>query len=650
MGSAFGTRTAPIRQPARPSPLAPAHWPLPSTRQPAHEPAWNGRYLAPSRFWVHQLPVPVPAETPLEHPPEAAPEPLRVAERPVAWRPADEPTLGSSFGARWGAQPRWRKVALGALLLTGLAVLSAGLLQDTEPPLTDDAIRADASAARTAWAAARRQAPTPLDRQPDGSFFATGQLEPGDAETAAGYYVDFLVLTLEDTTDVSVIASSADFTPEVSVRTPEGARRGASILLGTDERAEVVGLAGPGRFEITLTSAAPGKTGVYEIATSARAVRDTLGTGDELRADTLGTGRPRAGRFEAAYALLAEPDQPVTLEVVSPDFAPRLTLLGPAGEIRQQRTLERGVAGDSLFGTVLRFRPGWDLPYTLLVSTERPGETGAFAMEMKTVDTKPIRTDGRAENGTLGLESWLLNGRYVDAYHFRIRPGDETEIKLQSPNFAPAFRLWREETRGAKEILAELNRAERAEIAVKRTDLKPGEYVLEVTSAEGAEDGDYKHGRYALSVTSEDPVRTFAPDDPDAPSGWAISLRASESGTSADGETFVVSVSGVSVSYPGGDRTVIQLGVTVRSVDYTGPWAPWRRFVSQSSLMDTQGRQYRPVPEQSAGTGVLAEPGSERRGRIVFTLPGVRTGLNRLVFSAPLGGGQSIPIRLDLPR
>ncbi|MEM1057006.1 MAG: hypothetical protein AAGI52_15895 [Bacteroidota bacterium] len=546
----------------------------------------------------------------------------------------------------------WARSGLVVLVLGALTLVVAAFFHETSEPPSESDIRAEAAAARTAWAAARRQAPVPLLPQPDGSFFAEGGLEPGDAETTAGRYVDFLTITTEDSAAFSVVASSAAFRPDVAVRTPEGRRVGASVLLGTSERAEVVGLQGPGRFEITVTTTEPGQTGAYEVATSVRSVRDTLAVTDPLRADTLGTGRLRAGRFEAAYALLAEPDRPVILEVVSPAFTPRLTLLGPAGEIRQQRTLERGVAGDSLFGVVLRFHPGWDLPYTLLVSSERPSQQGPFAMEMRTVDARDITANGRALSGTLGQESWLRNGRYVDAYRFRVRENEETEIQVQSRDFAPAFQLWKEETRGAKEILSEQNRAERSEASVTRDDLEPGLYTLEVTSAEGAEDGVYASGRYTLRVDSRVPVDIFDadPSDPDAPRGWSASVSASARGTTSDGETFVVGVNGVRVSYPGGARTVIQLGVTVRSVDYSGPWAPWRRFAAQSTLMDVAGRQYRPVPAQSAGSGVLAEPGSTRQGRLVFVADGVRTDLRRLVFSAPLGGGQTIPLRLDLPR
>ncbi|MEM6325803.1 MAG: hypothetical protein AAF791_01660 [Bacteroidota bacterium] len=603
--------------------------------------------------------MPVQTETPLEPPAEAAAETARAApppatRPPVAWRPTDEPRLGTWLRGRWRWLPGWVRatVAMGLLaIIAGVAVVF--WYESTEPP-SEESIQTEAAVARTAWAAARRQAPAPLELQPDGSFFAEGTLEPGDAETTVGRYVDFLTVTLTDSVEASVIATSAAFRPDVGVQTPDGARLGASVLLGTEERAEVVGLRGPGRFDITITSTEPGQTGAYEITTARRLIADTLAIGDPLRADTLGTGRPRAGRYVRAYSLLAEPDRPVILEVVSPAFRPRLTLLGPAGEIRQQRTLERGVAGDSLFGTLLRFHPGWDLPYTLLVSSDAPDRTGPFAMEMRTVDAESIVPNGRAISGTLGPDSWLRDGRYLDAYRFRVREDDETEISVESREFAPALQLWREERHITKEVLTESNRAERSQISVIRDDLEPGTYVLEISTAEGAEAGIYPGGPYTLRVRSGRPEPpapiTFDPDDPDAPRGWFSGASAQGQGTTPDGETFVVSAAGISVSYPGGDQTLVQIGVSVRSVDYEGPWAPWRRFAAQSTLVDAAGRRYRPLPAQSAGTGVLAEPGSTRRGRLVFVTEGAVLDPERLILTAPLGGDATVPLRLRIER
>ncbi|MEL6616229.1 MAG: hypothetical protein AAFQ43_10850, partial [Bacteroidota bacterium] len=393
----------------------------------------------------------VPAESPPESLPRpVAPDSTRAAapSRAVAWRQDEEPDLTDGLRARWMALPVWGKGLLAAALVVVAAVVAWGVWAGGEPPPSDDQIAQQAAAARTAWAAARRQAPLPLAPLPNGTAFATGTLEPGDAETAAGRYVDFLTYTLEDSVDFAVVATSADFRPDLSVRTQEGRRLAASSLLGTDTRAEVVGLQGPGVFEIAVTSASPEALGAYEVSASPRADADTLRAEDALRADSLGGGQLRAGRYEQAYALLVDPDEPVVLDVVSPAFEPRITLLGPAGEIRQQRTLERGAAGDSLFGAVLRFRPGWDLPYTILVSSEDPGDTGPFALELRTVKLQSLSPTGRAVAGELGEESWLRDGRYVDAYRFRVRSGDEVEIALQSSVFAPALQLWREETRG----------------------------------------------------------------------------------------------------------------------------------------------------------------------------------------------------------
>ena len=605
---------------------------------------------------------PVAEDVPQSPPPEAIPTPARAqpaggvpARRGVAWRQADEPGLGAWLRARWLAAPLWARWATGLLVLGVMALVGWRSLRPVEAVPEEDAAERAAAVARTAWAAARRQAPLPLAPGPDGSAFATGALEPGDAETASGLYVDFLSYATEDSTEFSVVATSAAFTPDVSVRTPDGRRLAASVLLGTGSRAEVVGLRGPGRFEIALTSAQPNASGAYEVSAGPVSALDTLraerGTPNALRADTLGGARPRAGRFERAYALLAEPDRPVLVDVVSPAFAPQITLLGPAGEIRQQRTLERGAAGDSLYGVVLRFRPGWDLPYTLLVSSEEPEATGPFALEVRTVDVTPLAPNGRAIAGELGEESWLRDGRYVDAYRFRMGEGQELKVQLQSGDFAPAFQLWREETRGIKEAAAELNRAERDAIAFEKGDLQPGSYVLEVTSAEAGEAGVYPAGRYSLRVEASRPTPvTYDGDGGDGPRGWSAAVSGSARGRSPDGNAFTVSVSGISVSYPGGDRTRVELRVAVRSEDYAGPWAPWRSFAAKSALTDLAGQQYRPAASESAGTGVIAEPGAVRRGRLVFYADGARTSLRRVVFSAPLGGGSSVPIRLDLPR
>ena len=190
-----------------------------------------------------------------------------------------------------------------------------------------------------------------------------------------------------------------------------------------------------------MTSRDPGATGVYDLTAGATLAADTLYVDDAPRGDTLGlgAGELRAGRFERVYGVVTASDAPVVISVVSRDFAPRVALIGPTGEVEGNwRTIER-VEGDSLAGVVLRYLPGWDTPYRLVVSSERVGARGAYAVEARALPPHVIPADGRPVQGRLGDDSWLEGYRYVDTYRFRIRDGVRTSVRLASPDVPPAF-------------------------------------------------------------------------------------------------------------------------------------------------------------------------------------------------------------------
>ena len=590
---------------------------------------------------------------------ELPPERIDAAEAapvgPRAWRADAEPELTPTLRAQWAALPRFWQRALPVLaVLAGAALAVVAFVEVRDDTADEDALRREAAIARTAWAASLRQSAVPLGAGSGGGGFAEAALEPGDAEDGERY-VDFFSYTLEDSSAFTVSVTSEAFRPDLAVRTPDGRRIAASTLLGTRERAEVIGLSGPGRFEIAVTSAERAATGPYEVTAGPSSFADTLLAADPVRADTLGGGVLRAGRYEAAYAVLAEPDQPVVLHIVSPAFRPRVTLLGPGGEIRQQRTLERGAAGDSLFGVVLRYRPGWDLPYTLLVSTQKRGQRGPFAISMDAVDIRAVTPNGRTLGADLGDQSWLREGRYVDAYRFRVGAGEKLKIGLRSDAFAPALSLWREERRSDKEIVTSENLKEEPALAYEAASPEPGTYVLEVSSARAGEEGVYPLGRYALTIESARPA-----PPPRAPSsggssgggaalaGRTVNVGVARTGRSPDGQQFRVSASGVNISYPGGSRTRVQVAVSVMSIDYSGPWAPWRSFASKARLRDGAGNTYSAAAGESAGSGVVAEPGASRRGRLVFYTDGVVRNIQSLTLVAPLGGGASVSLPISL--
>ena len=104
------------------------------------------------------------------------------------------------------------------------------------------------------------------------------------------------------------------------------------------------------------------------------------------------------------------------------------------------------------------------------------------------------------------------------------------------------------------------------------------------------------------------------------------------------GNSFEVGVTYVAVSTPNDERTRVQLSVTVRSLDYTGAWAPWDRFARQAYVVDDRGRRYTvSVEESTSPSGPRAEPGTARRGTVVFYHPELATGQRRFVLVASVG-------------
>ena len=611
---------------------------------------------------------PSPAETP-ETPAAdaAAPAPGRApdagaaptgapgaAERPLLVAPEDEPELGEYLRDRWEAVPKAARLAVGVLLVALVALWAVGLILDSRETLTDEEIERRAEVERAEWSASLRQAPTALT-----DSLVSGELMPGDAETSDGSYADYYAFEAPDSVAYAVVVTSADFAPDLAVRLPGGRTIAASDLLRTGTRAEITGLQGPGRFDIAVRSVAPDATGGYDLSVQRVTAIDTVYVDDEPFADSLGTGLLRMERYERPFGIVADSENPVVIRVVSEDFVPRLTLLGPNGEVTGAwRTAQTISSGDSLHASLIRFLPGWELaPYRLFVSSAEPGATGTFALEATSLPPRTVPTNGRAAGFELGENSWVEDGRYVDHFKFRATDGAKTVISVESQTFPPALRVWRDVRRDQKEIVAALNEGGAPSARVEQ-ELDGGEYVLEVTSG-GSEDDSLRvyGGPYVLRLQTIRPEPTpAAPSRPSAsrpsrpapssaPESKVFSPGVSARGASG-GSTFEVRVTHATLSYPG-SRTRVQLSVSVESIDYTGAWAPWSSFVSKGYVLDDKGRRYT-AAGGSSPSGDQAEPGTVRRGTVVFYASGVHTDVDRLLFVAPLGGS-SVRLNLNVP-
>lgn len=572
----------------------------------------------------------MPSNLPAEPPPTGAP-PAPPAEPSVD---ADRPPLGARLARGWTDAPLVLRVGgLGVLLaLVAWAALREPLAEVPERPAEEDWTEA-AARARAEYAAMLRQSPAPL------AGAAAGALEPGDAERSDDRYADYYAFDA-DSAAFSVLVTSGEFAPDLAVRLPDGRPVAASDLLRTAGRAEIDGLRGPGRFSVAVTSREPRAGGAYEVEVVPAGPVDSVvvdGAGVE---GALGGGPRRAGRYERALAVAAGPEAPVVLRVVSRTFAPRVHLFGPNGEVGDGwRTVERLSSGDSLHAVVVRYLPGWDAPYRLLVTSEAPGVRGRFAVDARTVPIGTVGVPGRA-SGALGDESWLEDGRYVDTYRLRVQDAERLTLRAESDEVPPALRLWRVERRSREAVAEDLNGAGASAVEVER-ELEEGLYYVEVLSGGDLDEGEPAlGGPYTLTVEAERPdPPEGAPGvlDGPVPGSRFVPVEVRRTGESG-GSTFEVGVTGVAVSYPGGSRTRVQLSVSVRSVDYAGAWAPWSNFARKAYLVDGGGRRYPvSVGESRSPSGPEAEPGTVRRGTVVFYAPEVVRDISRLVFVPSIG-------------
>lgn len=557
---------------------------------------------------------------------------------PTTDDPSAEPTLAGYWRGRWRSASPLRRSLLAAAAVVFVAVAGWGgsaVLTNQEPGPEPPAATDDVERNLAAWASLLRQTPAPVDS------FALGRLEPGDALVDALHYADYYVYESTGGVPVEVSVTTAHFAPDVWVVTPSGRQLGATRLRRSATRAEVSGLYEAGRYEIAVTSRDVGGFGDYELSVGAPGWVATLTPSDSaVTGGVLGEGMLRAGRFEARYAVSAPLGRPMIVTVGSSDFQPRLELLGPSGEMREAwGSVEERSDGEER-RAVLRYRAAWDAPYTLRVSSRETGRGGEFTVRVQEATITRLPLSGRMIQGTWGDESWMTAGRYLDGYRFDAPPGRSLTVAASSEETTPALRLWR--VGSSTDRLVQETSGEDGEAGLTVDSLSGGGYVLEVLTPEGNDPPP--PATYSLAATLSGRAPRLG--------RRAFSVDASGSATTADGHTFTVRVTAATVETRGG-LTQVRLAVEVVSHDYAGPWAPWRRFATLSRLTDDRGLRFEPRPAESrSGSAVVAEPGSVRRGTLLFVGPGPAEAIGRLALTTPLSrrGDAAVRLRIRVPR
>jgi len=374
-------------------------------------------------------------------------------------------------------------VALAVLLGWAALALRGGPEQDPAE------LERQLAAARAGYSALVHARPVPLRGR------STGVLEDGDALSRDGHFEDVYAYTAADTAAFSFIATSEAFAPDLFVLAPDGRRVAASALLQTGHRAVVTGLRGRGRYRLVVTSRRPGMGGPYELSVERPPPPRTIEPDEEPDEDTLGTlGTPRAGRYEATYAIPVEADEALIVTVAARTFMPRLYVLGPEGDLTPRLNLERRPT-DTLRTVAARFVPAWTAPYTLLVSSDERGARGAYTLTVEKMRTVIAIEPGRAFSKNLGERSGFRDNRYLDVYRFGAERGDRIVVELRTRAFEPRIVL-----RHGEEVLAEGVRR------IEREAPASALFEVDVTSAEPNLTGDY-----TIAVTTTPPTPP-APD------------------------------------------------------------------------------------------------------------------------------------------
>jgi hypothetical protein len=236
-----------------------------------------------------------------------------------------------------------------------------------------------------------------------------GELATGDQTLTSGEFSDSYTFDVQPGQWVEVALTSSTFDPYVILKPPSCADVQGTCDRQTDnddflpgggsflwERADEAG-----RWEVLVTSFQPGETGAYELAYR---VADA-GQQPETAGVLLGAGRTERGRLESndptlssgelndSYGFVGRAGERVTFDLRSSEFDPYLILQMPDDHPQADNDDWEGAQDHARIETTL---PA-DGQYRVLVTTFRPGEQGAYELQMA---AGAAGAEGAAEGGT----------------------------------------------------------------------------------------------------------------------------------------------------------------------------------------------------------------------------------------------------------
>lgn len=328
-----------------------------------------------------------------------------------------------------------------------------------------------------------------------------GSLAQGDSTLDSGEYYDLYTLEGDAGQAVTVTMHSEALDSYLVVIPP-----GASAIDNDD--AEGLGLdaritfqfAQAGVCRVVATSSTKGESGAYTIAAeAAQQTGPRLGEGGTIEVGnfvdgTLAEGDERlsSGEYYDLLQFDAAGGEVYTIDLVSSTFDPYLMVVAP--DSSQQENDNEGASQNSR----LELRSSRDGRYQIVVTSAKPGESGAYTVGVRgatttrlgggggaavlTGDGTPI--EGRLEEG----DGRLTSGELSDAYTIELRAGQWLEVAMNSDEVDPYLIVQRPDgEQEENDDAVEGNPAAAVKVEVKAA----GQYRVLATTYQPGEQGKY---------------------------------------------------------------------------------------------------------------------------------------------------------------
>ncbi|MFT4703633.1 MAG: hypothetical protein ACI81R_001325 [Bradymonadia bacterium] len=276
------------------------------------------------------------------------------------------------------------------------------------------------------------------------------ELDAGDERLPSGESVDYYTFSGRAGQRLSVEMSSTTFDTYLAMAGPNGetAANDDAPGRGTDSVLQL-NLPADGSYTLAATSYESGMRGPYAVvfslddsgaaaqATSATEIqagqpqRGALAQGD----DTL-----RTGEWQDTYMLQARRGQSFDVSVQSREFNPYLLVRGPGG-----LSQENDDASPRDTNSALSFAAAADGPIVVVVTSQAPGESGAYAVSVSEGASAPISSvqaigSGQTARGELTQVS--PDGvRFEQRFSFQGNGGQRAQIQVAATDFEATVRV-----------------------------------------------------------------------------------------------------------------------------------------------------------------------------------------------------------------